>query len=133
MNKIKLVISKWWATVTDENKRLFTIIPVSILVGIILCSFSSCTEASEQHYYKPIIQTEYCAPTAVAAASGQHNYKATTDLQWSTAAVYLDAEGCDDTAVSAALGLQNGNVFNSINFSSNGDENIIGITASGTF
>jgi len=134
MDKIKLVISKWWATITDENKRLLIVIIISVLIGFILCAALTPAGASEQHhYYQPVTQTEQCAPTAVAAAAGQHNYKATPSLQWSFAAVYLDAEGCDDTAASAGLALQNGKVLNTLNFSSNGDENIIAITASGVF
>jgi len=133
MNKIKLAISKWWVALAVENKRLLIAVAIGLLVGFILCAASTPAGASERHHYSSMTQIEQCAPTAVAAASGQHHYKATPSLQWSFAAVYLDAEGCDNTAASTGLAMQNGKVLNTLNFSSNGNENIIGITASGVF
>lgn len=69
------------------------------------------------------------AGTALAIASGQHHYKATTSLQWSVGAGYVD----DNSAVSFGLGLQSGKVFISGNFSSDGSTSAVGFGASGTF
>ena len=68
---------------------------------------------------------------ALAAASGQHHYKATNQLQWSAAGAYSDME--DDSAVSFGLAKQLGKVFVTGSFSSDGNHNIIGFNASGTF
>jgi hypothetical protein len=66
---------------------------------------------------------------ALAAASGQHNYKATNQLQWSVAGAFESGS----SAASFGLAKQVGKVFVSGNFSSDGSDSIIGVSASGTF
>lgn len=68
---------------------------------------------------------------ALAAASGQHNYKATTSLQWSVAGAFVSEN--DDSAASFGLGMQAGKVFIDGNFSSDGHSSILAVSASGTF
>ena len=68
---------------------------------------------------------------AIAAASGQHNYKATTSLQWSVGGAFVNEN--DDSAVSFGLGQQLGKVFAACNYSSDSHNSIIGCSASGTF
>jgi len=111
-----------------------------LIFTVVLFLFIGAVNAGDPHHggivydeeNMQIANDDNCGAEAVAGASGQHHYKAGNRLQWSSAVVYLDGK-CDDTAASFGLALQNGNVFNTINFSSNGDENIIAITASGTF
>ena len=76
-----------------------------------------------------IINTETANGVVLGIAASQHHYKATTSLQWSVGAGYID----DDSAVSFGLGLQSGKVFISGNFSSDGSSSAIGFGASGTF
>lgn len=111
---------------------------------IFFCTFSalfflmlSNVYSHEYHHVEP----DYQLPTnnyqidskgvALAAASGQHNYKATTSLQWSVAGAFVNEN--DDSAVSFGLSKQIGKIFGSINFSSDGHSSIIGVSASGTF
>lgn len=68
---------------------------------------------------------------ALAAASGQHHYKATTSLQWSAGGAYTDIN--DESAASFGLGKQFGKVFVSGNYGSDGHHSIVGVSASGTF
>lgn len=77
---------------------------------IVLLSYPIMAEVLAGEYYHP--SEEAMAPametcTAKAAAAGQHNYKATTSLQWSSA---LTHDGCS-TAASVGLGIQVGKVF----------------------
>ena len=80
------------------------------------------------HSHEAAIEKAY--NSAIPAAAGQHHYKATTQLQWSVGAAF--AEG-GDSAVSLGLGLQLGEVFASGNYSTDGDESIVGVAGSGTF
>lgn len=68
---------------------------------------------------------------ALASASGQHHYKATTSLQWSMGGAFANTS--DSSAVSFGLGAQVGKVFISGNFSSDGSTSVVGFGASGTF
>ena len=71
--------------------------------------------------------------TAKSTAAGQHNFKSTTDLQWSVGAGFSG----DASALSFGLGLQTGKIFFSGNvtntiFSDDSDP-IVGLGAGGTF
>lgn len=68
---------------------------------------------------------------ALAAAAGQHNYKATNQLQWSVAGAFVGEN--DDSAASFGLAKQVGKVFVSGNFTSDGTNSLVGVSASGTF
>jgi len=66
---------------------------------------------------------------ALASASGQHHYKATNQLQWSVGTAFSSG----DSAVSFGLGKQVGKVFVSGGYSTDGDDSMMNVGASGTF
>ena len=78
------------------------------------------------------INNYQCGSSAIASASGQHNYKATNQLQWSAAGAYLSGT-CDSSAVSFGLSKQFGKVFSAVNYSTDGSDSAIGFSFSGTF
>ena len=89
--------------------------------------------ASETVINKSISDSKADKSTAKSTAAGQHNFKSTTDLQWSIGAGFAG----DESALSLGLGLQTGNIFFSGNvtgalFSGESDP-IFGFGASGTF
>lgn len=73
--------------------------------------------------------TGQSAGVALGLAAGQHHYKATTQLQWSVGGGLVD----DESAISFGLGLQSGEVFLSVNVSSDGSTSAFGLGASGVF
>ena len=113
---------------------------MKLLMFITMLLFMSAANAGDPHYggivYAEesllVVNDDNCGAEAVTGASGQHHYKATTQLQWSVAGAFTDGN-CNDSAVSFGLGLQAGDVFTAANFSSNGESNMIGVSASGTF
>jgi len=106
MNKIKLAISKWYNELNPENKRLTYIIPVSILIGILLCSFSSCASASDYHHHNsPSI--EYSIDDYSGAVLGvtmsQQQFDLSSD-KWQGFAGYGNVEGTEALSVAGAVG-----------------------------
>lgn len=86
--------------------------------------------AGERHHHgETVINVTNSMDIAVAAASGQHHYRSTNQLQWSVGSAFID----DDSAVSFGLGKQVGRVFISGNYGSDGHSSIIGFSASGKF
>ena len=69
--------------------------------------------------------------TALAGASGQHNFKASYNFQWSVATFHLfDA---DKSAVSFATAKKIGKLFGSVNYTTDGTNSAIGASLGGTF
>ena len=130
MDKIKLAVRKWWATVSTNTKQLLIAAAIGLLVGFILCAASTPAGASERHHYQPSpAAIKKAFNSALPAAAGQHHYKATTQLQWSVGAAFAD----EGSAVSFGLGQQLGKVFAAGSYSTDGDNSIFNITGSGTF
>lgn len=110
---------------------------ISKALLIVLLSYPIMAAVLAGDYYQP--SEEAMAPametcTAKAAASGQHQYKATERPQWSAA---LSRDGCS-TAASVGFGIQAGKVFITGNvsdnvFSSIESDPMISISGSGTF
>lgn len=96
-----------------------------------IVSLSNVYATERHHHHETVVQNNsiQISGTALAIAASQHHYKATSQLQWSTGAGYIN----DKSAVSFGLGIQAGKVFVSGNFSSDGSSSAIGIGASGTF
>ena len=69
--------------------------------------------------------------SALAGASGQHNYKASYNFQWSVAGFHL--MDVDKSAVSFGLAKRLGKVFSTANYSTDGTNSAIGFSFSGTF
>jgi len=113
-----------------ENKLI--IIPVVVLFFTVLAN----AYAHDFHYHENTtvqqVSVNQCSNIAIAAASGQHNYKAGNFLQWSGAGSYFDG-ACDSSAVSIGLAKQMGKVFSAVNYSSDGSNSMISFSFSGTF
>ena len=85
------------------------------VVGVLFTIFANIAYSHEYHHIEP----DYRLPTnnyqvgskgiALASASGQHNYKATNQLQWSIAGAFVGEN--DDSAASFGLAKQLGKVF----------------------
>ena len=114
-----------------------------VMLGFILFVLAATQVYADsyRHYYPApvagditnITNINYCAPVALAGASGSHNYKATPNVQWSITGAYLSGK-CDDSAFSFGAGWQLGNVFTAVNFSTNGvEDNMVVFSASGEF
>jgi len=118
-----------------ENKLIVVFCIVAALFFFTLGNAYS----GDRHYRVPLPNLTEKAPDvtniynvkgiALAIAAGQHNFKATTALQWSIGAGHVN----NDSAVSLGLGLQAGKVFISGNISGDGESSAIGISGSGTF
>lgn len=121
------------------NKR--DTILVGLLVFIIGLIFTSMVFADSRRITiienttieQTIINQSECSNSALALASGQHNYRSTNQLQWSSAGSYIGGS-CDKSAASFGLAKQLGSVFGAANFSTdlNGN-NAIGFSFSGKF
>lgn len=90
------------------------------------------TEVNNYYNSSEVIQTYVQnSGVALAAASGQHHYKATTALQWSVGGAYSSLG--DNSAVSFGLGKQYESVFLSTSYSTDGRDSVITGSASGVF
>lgn len=105
MNKIKGSITKWYNELGAEYKRLVYIIPVSILLGILLCSFSSCAEAGEFPHHPPSIDytIDDYSGDSLGVAMSQQQFDLSSD-KWQVFAGYGNVEGDEALAVALAVG-----------------------------
>ena len=102
---------------------------ISLIIGL---AFADAVFAHDYHHHDPVTNTYQISNSkgvALAAASGQHHYKATNLLQWSIGGAHID----NSSAVSFGLGKQAGKVFISGNISSDGSATSLSFGASGTF
>ena len=112
------------------NKIIREIILISLIALALFFIMMSIVKADPHYTERTIIEKTIiektiisnCAGTSIAAASGQHHYKATNQLQWSGAGAYI-AGACDDSAASFGLAKQLGKVFGAVNYSTDLDGN----------
>jgi len=102
------------------------------IIGVLFFGMLADSHGSEYHHayigQSSTPSESSVSNIALSAAAGQHNFKATTALQWSVGGAIGN-----DSAVSFGLGKQMGKVFVSGNYSSDGKDSIIGLSAGGTF
>jgi hypothetical protein len=115
-----------------------------IIVSVVLFTFAVINVHADSYrnynnYGQPIEQTtvnnysnDACSLSAVAGASGQHNYDSGESFKWSSSGSYLMGE-CDNSAVSFGVKKEFGDVNGSINYSTDFDNSMISINANGSF
>ena len=129
-------------TIQEIQARIMLTTAKLIVIFIIAC-FTVDALAHGNHHGSTTVNNYYSQETiqkhvnqatkgfAIAGASGQHHYKATTALQWSVAGAYTDVT--DTSAISFGLGKQYESVFLSVSYSTDGESTMVTGAASGVF
>jgi len=104
MSKFKVMIKEWYEGLSLENKRLVYIIPISILAGILLCSFSSGVSASDRYYPESIeYNVDDYSGAVVGAVIGGQQFDLSSD-RWQASATYGMVESSKAISIGIAKG-----------------------------